>query len=142
MFREFKEFAVKGNAIDLAIGVIIGAAFGKIVDSLVKDVIMPPFGLLAGKVDFTNLFINIGGNKYLTLAQAQAAGAPTINYGLFLNALVNFVIIAFVIFLLIRQINRFRTKPEATPNTKPCEFCLTRVPLAATRCMACTSVLK
>lgn len=142
MFKEFKEFAVKGNAIDLAVGVIIGAAFGKIVDSLVKDVIMPPFGLIAGQVDFGNLFINLGGNSYETLSQAQNAGAPTINYGLFVNAVINFLVVSFVIFLIVRQMNLFRKKPESVPNTKACPFCMTSIAKGAIRCPSCTSKLE
>lgn len=142
MIKEFREFAVKGNAIDLAIGVVIGAAFGKIVDSLVKDVIMPPFGLVAGRVDFSNLFLNLGGNNYETLAQAQAAGAPTLNHGLFINAIINFIIIAFAIFLVVKQINRFRkSKEQGKPTTKTCAFCKNSIDLAATRCPHCTSQL-
>lgn len=141
MLKEFKEFAVKGNAIDLAIGVIVGASFGKIVDSLVNDVIMPPFGLVAGKVDFSNLFFNLGGNNYETLAAAEAAGAPTLNYGLFINAIINFLIISFVIFLLVKQINRYRNKTAKVPDTKNCQYCLTAINVSATRCPACTSQL-
>lgn len=141
MIKEFKEFAVKGNAIDLAVGVIVGAAFGKIVDSLVKDIIMPPFGLVAGKVDFSNLFVALGENKFATLAEAQAAGAPTLNYGLFINAVINFVIVAFAIFIMVRQINRFRRKRETTPNTKRCQFCMSNIDIDATRCAHCTSQL-
>ena len=113
LIQEFREFAVKGNAIDLAVGVIIGAAFGKIVTSLVDDVIMPPIGLLLGGADFTNLFVNLGPGSYATLAEAKAAGAPTLNYGNFLQSLVNFLIVAFVIFLIVRTINRYRRKEEA-----------------------------
>jgi large conductance mechanosensitive channel len=143
MFKEFKEFAVKGNAFDLAIGVIVGAAFGKIVDSIVNDIIMPPFGLIAGKVDFTNLFVSLTGRHYASLAAAKAAGAPTINYGLFINNIINFAIIAFVIFLMVKQINRFRKKhaPAADPAKRECPFCLTLIPTAAKKCPACTSNL-
>lgn len=141
MLKEFREFAVKGNAVDLAIGVVIGAAFGKIVDSLVKDIIMPPFGLVAGKVDFSNLFFTLGDGRFETLAQAQAAGAPTINYGMFINAIINFIIIAFAIFILVKQINRFRQRREDTPSTKHCEFCKSSIDIAATRCPHCTSQL-
>jgi large conductance mechanosensitive channel len=140
MFKEFKEFAVKGNAFDLAVGVIIGAAFGKIVDSIVNDVIMPPFGLLAGRVDFTNLFVSLTGRHYDSLAAAKAVGAPTINYGLFINNVINFVIVAVVIFLLVKQINRFRKKAEPVAM-RNCPHCLTSIPAAATRCPACTSNL-
>lgn len=141
MIKEFKEFAVKGNAIDLAVGVIIGAAFGKIVDSLVKDIIMPPFGLVAGRVDFSNLFVALGEPKFATLADAQAAGAPTLNYGLFINAIINFIIITFTIFVMVRQVNRFRRKPQNTPNTKNCPYCLSPIDLKASRCPHCTSQL-
>ena len=120
MWNEFKKFAIQGNALDLAIGVIIGAAFGKIVSSLVDDVLMPPFGLLIGKVDFSNLFVNLGGQHYDSLAAAKAAGAPTVNYGVFLNNIISFLIVAFAVFILVRQINRLRTpeaaaKPAAAP---------------------------
>jgi large conductance mechanosensitive channel len=141
MIKEFKEFAIKGNAVDLAVGVIIGAAFGKIVDSLVKDVIMPPFGLIAGKVDFGNLFFSLNGRHFDTLAAAQAAGAPTLNYGLFINAIINFMIIAFAIFLMVRWINRFRRRQQPAPNMKKCHFCQSDIDIRATRCPQCTSQL-
>jgi large conductance mechanosensitive channel len=141
MLKEFKEFAVKGNAIDLAVGVIIGTSFGKIVESLVTDVIMPPIGLVAGKVDFSNLFLNLGGNDFATLAEAQAAGAPTLNYGQFIDVLINFIIIAFVIFLMVRQLSKFRKKPSAASNTKNCPRCFSAINLQATRCPNCTSEL-
>jgi large conductance mechanosensitive channel len=143
MLKEFKEFIMRGSVLDLAIGVIIGGAFGKIVSSLVNDVIMPPIGLLLGKVDFSNLFINLSGTKYATIAAAQEAGAPTLNYGMFLNTIIEFLIIAFVIFLLIRQINRLfkpKTAP-AEPTTKTCPFCQTEIPIKAVRCPHCTSQL-
>lgn len=141
MLKEFKEFAVKGNAIDLAVGVVIGSAFGQIVQSLVNDVIMPPFGLIAGRVNFSNLFINLGSSDYETLAEAKAAGAATLNYGLFINATINFLIIAFVIFLMVKQINRFRKNEKPTPNTKICQFCQSLISLKAIRCPNCTSEL-
>lgn len=144
MLKEFKEFAVRGNVLDLAIGVIIGAAFGKIVTSLVEDVIMPPIGLLLGPIDFSNRFINLSGKHYDSLAQAKAAGAPTINYGLFLNAVLSFVIVAFVIFLIVRAVNRMRRGEEATaaaPVVKECPYCLSSIPVKATRCPHCTSQL-
>ena len=144
MLKEFKEFAMRGNVLDLAIGVIIGGAFGKIISSLVNDVLMPPLGLLLGKVDFTNLFFNLSGGTYKTLADAKAAGAVTISYGVFLNAVVDFVIVAFVIFLLIRQINRLQPKPAApapAPAEKQCPYCFSTIPLKATRCPHCTSQL-
>ena len=144
MLKEFKEFASKGSVIDLAVGVIIGGAFGKIVTSLVSDVLMPPIGLLMGNVDFSNLFVNLSGTAYESLEKAKAAGAPTINYGLFLNTLIDFVIVAFAIFLLIQQINRLSRQKEAlppAPTTKDCPFCLSSISLKATRCPHCTSEL-
>ena len=143
MFKEFKEFIMRGNVMDLAIGIIIGAAFGKIITSFVSDILMPPIGLLLGKVDFTNLFINLSGTKYDTLKAAKDAGAATINYGVFLGTIVDFLIVAFVIFLVIRQINRMRRQPEAAaPDIRECPFCLSAIPLNATRCAHCTSDLK
>lgn len=140
MFKEFKEFAMRGNVIDLAIGIIIGGAFGKIVSSLVSDILMPPLGLLLGKVDFTNLYISLDGKVYKSLVAAQAAGAPTINYGLFINTLIDFIFIAFAVFLLVRGINRLKRKEApAAPTTKDCPFCCSAIPLAATRCPQCTS---
>ena len=144
MFKEFKEFALRGNVVDLAIGVIIGAAFGKIITSLVNDILMPPIGLLLGKVDFSNLFINLSGEKYTTLAQAQEAGSVTLNVGVFLNTVVDFLIVAFVIFLLIRQLNKLMKKDENLlgAEAKTCPYCLTEVPGKATRCASCTSHLQ
>jgi large conductance mechanosensitive channel len=143
MFKEFKEFIMRGNVMDLAIGIIIGAAFGKIITSFVTDILMPPIGLLLGKVDFTNLFINLSGTKYDTLKAAKDAGAPTINYGVFLGTIVDFLIVAVVIFLVVRQINRIRRQPEeAAPDTRECPFCLSTISLNATRCAHCTSDLK
>ena len=140
---EFKEFAMKGNVLDMAIGIIIGAAFGTVITSLVKDVIMPPIGLVMGKVDFANLFISLNGVHYDTLAAAQAAGAPTINYGTFINTVISFLIVAFVIFLLVRKVNAMRSKPTPpAPNTKDCPYCKENIPLAAIRCPHCTSDLK
>jgi large conductance mechanosensitive channel len=142
MLKEFKDFALRGNAIDLAVGLVIGAAFGRIVTSLVNDVLMPPIGLLLGRVDFSSLFINLSGTDYASLAQAQEAGAPTINYGLFLNTIIEFVIVALAMFLLIRQVNRLQQPAEApAPTTKPCPYCHTDIPLRATRCPNCTSQL-
>ena len=142
MWKEFREFAMRGNVVDLAIGVIIGAAFGKVVTSLVNDMIMPPLGLILGEVDFTNLFISLGGKRYASLAEAKAAGAPTLNYGVFINTILDFVIVAFAIFLVVRGINRMRAAPPTpTPTTRPCPYCLSVVPLQATRCPACTSEL-
>jgi len=143
MLKEFKEFIMRGNVMDLAIGIIIGAAFGKIITSFVSDILMPPIGLLLGKVDFANLFITLSGTKYDTLKAAKDAGAPTINYGVFLGTIIDFLIVAFVIFLIIRQINRMKRQPEeAAPETRVCPFCLSAIPLNATRCAHCTSDLK
>lgn len=142
MFKEFKEFAVRGNVLDLAIGVIIGAAFGKIVTSLVDDVIMPPLGMLLGPVDFSNRFVSLTGKHYDSLAQAKAAGAPTINYGLFFNAVITFLIVAFVVFLIVRAVNRMRRGEEtAPPVVKECQYCLSSIPIKASRCPHCTSQL-
>ena len=144
MLKEFKEFALRGNVIDMAIGIIIGGAFGKIVTSLVNDMLMPPAGLLLGEVDFANLFINLSHHHYATLAEAQAAGAATLNYGMFLNTIVDFLIVAFAIFLLVRQVNRLRRLKEApaAPTTRDCPYCLSAIPLQATRCPHCTSQLQ
>ncbi len=139
MLREFKEFIARGNVIDLAVAVIIGAAFGRIVTSLVEGVIMPPIGLLLGNVDFANLFIDLSGRRPASLAEAQLAGIPVIAYGAFLNNVVSFLIIAFVIFLIVKAINRLRAAPPPPPNTKDCPFCLTAIPLGASRCAACCS---
>jgi large conductance mechanosensitive channel len=143
MLKEFKEFAMKGNVMDMAVGIIIGAAFGRIVTSLVSDVIMPPIGLLLGKVDFNNLFLNISGTSYPTLAAAKAAGAATINYGTFINTVIDFLIVAFAIFLLVRQINQWTTKPAAAPEptTKNCPYCLSTIPVKATKCAFCTAAV-
>lgn len=143
MFKEFKEFAMRGSVMDLAVGVIIGAAFGKIVGSLVEDVIMPPIGRLLGHVDFSGLFINLSGKSYETLAAAKAAGAPTLNYGLFLNTVINFLIVAFAVFLVVHQVNRWTRKPAApaAPTTKDCPQCAMTIPIAAKRCGHCTSQL-
>lgn len=142
MFKEFKEFAVKGNVIDLAIGVIVGGAFGKIVSSLVNDVIMPVIGGLIGNVNFSEYFISLDGNKYATLKQAKDAGVATLNYGVFLNTIIEFLIISFSLFLVIRQINRLKRQEEPAPiTTKTCEYCFTEISLEATRCPNCTSVL-
>jgi large conductance mechanosensitive channel len=140
MWKEFREFAMRGNVVDLAVAVIIGAAFGKIVTSLVNDIIMPPLGVVLGRVDFSNLFLNLSSQHYASLAEAKAAGAATINYGIFINAVIDFIIVAFAIFLLIRGINRLKSAPPpASPTTRPCPYCLTVIPLAATKCSACTS---
>lgn len=142
MFKEFKEFAMKGSVLDLAIGIIMGIAFGAIIKSLVDDIIMPPIGLLLGNINFADLFINLSGKAYPSLKAAKDAGAATINYGLFLNTVINFIIIAFVIFLLVRQINRMKKEPApAAPATKECTYCLSAIPVKATRCPNCTSQL-
>jgi large conductance mechanosensitive channel len=143
MFGEFKQFIQRGNVVDLAIGVVIGAAFGKIVTSFVEDILMPPIGLALGSVDFSNLFINLSGKDYPSVAAAKAAGAATLNYGIFFNNILNFVIIAFAVFLLVKQINRMQAPtPAAAPSTKDCPYCLSAVPLKATRCGHCTSEIK
>jgi large conductance mechanosensitive channel len=144
MLKEFKEFAVRGSVLDLAVGVIIGGAFGKIVSSLVDDIIMPPIGLILGNVDFTNLFINLSDKSYPSLAAAKAAGAPTVNYGVFLNSVITFLIVACVVFLIVKQVNRLRRGDEkaAEPTTKECPYCLSAIPIKATRCPHCTSELK
>ena len=149
MLKEFKEFAVRGNVIDMAVGIIIGVAFGTIVKSLVSDIIMPPIGLLLGDVDFANLFAVLkdgtGPGPYATLADAQKASAVTVNYGVFVNTLISFIIVAFAVFLLIRQINRLKRKeeaPPAEPTAKDCPYCLLSIPLKATRCPHCTSELE
>jgi large conductance mechanosensitive channel len=140
ILKEFRDFAARGNVIDLAVGVIIGAAFGKIVASLVADIIMPPIGMALGGVDFTNMFIALNGAQYATLAEAKAAAAPTINYGLFINAVFEFLIVAFVIFLLVRQINRLKGPAPEAP-VRDCPFCLSKIPIKATRCPHCTSAV-
>ena len=145
MLKDFKDFAVKGNVIDLAVGVVIGGAFGKIVTSLVNDIIMPIIGLFIGKVDFANLFISLDGNKYPSLSAAQAIAAPTFNYGLFINAIIEFLIIAFSIFIVIMQIAKFNRKEEivevVSPTKKECIYCYTEIHMEATRCPHCTSSL-
>ena len=143
MIEEFKKFIMRGNALDMAVGIIIGAAFGKIVSSLVNDVIMPPIGLILGKVDFSNLFINLSDKPVTTLAEAKAAGIPVIAYGSFLNSLIDFLIVAFAIFLIIKQVNRLMPKKEEAPKKEPriCPFCKTEIPDDATHCPHCTSDL-
>lgn len=142
MLGEFRDFALRGNMLDMAVGIIIGAAFGRVISSLVSDVIMPPIGLLHGHSDFTNHFINLSGHAYATLAEAKAAGAATINYGIFLNALFDFLIVAFAVFMLIRQVNRLKAQPvPSSPTTKECPHCTTAIPLRAMRCPNCTSSL-
>ena len=149
MFKEFREFALKGNVVDMAVGIVIGAAFGTIVSSLVADIIMPPIGLILGKVDFSSLFIILKEGKiagpYDSLAAAKAAGAVTVNYGAFINTIVSFLIVAFAVFLLIRNINRLQRQkeaPPAAPVTKECPYCLSVISIKATRCAHCTSDIK
>ena len=144
MIKEFREFAARGNVVDLAVGVIIGAAFGKIVTSLVNDIVMPPIGMIIGRIDFKNLFVALNGQTYASIADAQKAGAPTINYGVFLNTVLEFLIVAFVIFLMVRQINRLKTPAPAPPteDARDCPFCISRIPTKATRCPHCTSDLR
>ena len=145
MLKEFKEFAMRGNVLDMAIGIIIGAAFGKIIGSFVEDILMPPIGMLLGRVDFSNLFVSLTGQSYDSLAAAKAAGAATINYGVFFSHVFNFLIVAFAIFLLIRQVNRLKraeAAPPAAPTTKDCPYCLSAIAIKATRCAHCTAELK
>jgi len=149
MFKEFKEFAVKGNMVDMAVGIIIGAAFGTIITSLVSDIIMPPIGLMLGGVDFSGLFMVLKEGKiaapYASLADAKAAGAVTLNYGVFINTIISFLIVAFAVFLVVKNVNRMKKEeqaPPAVPTTKECPFCLSEVPLKAVRCGHCTSELK
>lgn len=140
MLKEFKEFAVRGNVVDMAVGVIIGGAFGKIVSSLVSDVLMPPVGLMLGKVNFASLFVSLSGEEYPSLVAAKEAGAPTLNYGVFLQHTFDFVILAFVVFLLVRQVNRLKPKPPAEePKERDCPLCFSSIPKKATRCAHCTS---
>jgi large conductance mechanosensitive channel len=149
MLKEFKEFAMRGNVIDMAVGIIIGAAFGTIVNSLVQDVIMPPIGLLLGNVDFSNIFIVLKEGKvagpYASIAAAKSAGAISINFGVFVNTIISFIIVAFAVFLLVRTINKLRRQeeaPPAAPATKDCIYCFSKIPIKATRCPNCTSELK
>ena len=140
MFKEFKAFVMRGNVIDLAVGVIIGAAFGAVVTSLVKDIIMPPIGMLLGGVSFADLFISLNGQAYKSLADAQAAGAPTINYGQFINTVIDFIIVALVIFILIKGIQKLLPPPPpAAETTRECPYCISKIPMAASRCPNCTS---
>ena len=145
MLKEFKEFVMRGNVLDLAVAVVIGAAFGKIIASLVDDIIMPPIGLALGNVDFANLFISLSGKDYPSVAVAKAAGAATLNYGIFFNTIFNFLIVAFVIFLLVRSYSKMQKPapaPTPAPATKDCPHCLSAIPIKATRCAHCTSDLK
>ena len=141
MLKEFKEFAMRGNMLDLAVGVIIGAAFGGVVTSLVNDVLMPPLGRLVGQVNFSSLFVNLGDQHYDSLAAAKAAGAPTLNYGNFLNTIINFIIVAFAVFLLVRAVNKWFPKPAAPVTTKECPQCAMPIPLQARKCGHCTSAV-
>lgn len=143
MLKEFKTFAMRGNVLDLAVALVIGAAFGKVVTSFVADILMPPVGMLLGKADMSNLYIELSSTRHATMAEARAAGAATINYGLFLNAIVDFLIVAFAIFLIVRAVNRWqapKTVVEA-PKMRECPFCLSSIPAKATKCLHCTSVL-
>jgi len=141
MLKEFKEFAMKGNVLDMAVGIIIGAAFGKIVSSFVSDLLMPPLGLLLGNVDFANLFVTLSEGSYASLAAAKEAGAATLNYGVFLNTVIDFVFVAFAVFLLVKQVNRLK-RPAPAPPTRDCPHCISAIPVKATRCPACTSNLE
>lgn len=144
MFKEFREFAVKGNVLDMAVGIIIGAAFGKIVTSLVEDIIMPPIGLLLGKVDFSSLYINLSGQQFASLEAAKAAGVPLIRYGVFLNQTISFLVVAFAVFLLVKAVNHLRRdeKQVEEATAKACPYCQSQIALAATRCPHCTSQLE
>jgi large conductance mechanosensitive channel len=144
MWKEFRDFAMRGNVLDLAVGIIIGMAFNRIVTSFVNDILMPPLGLIISGERFSGLFISLTGQQFATLEEAQAAGAPTLNYGLFINSLVDFLIVAFAVFLLVRQVNRLMRPREApaAPSTRQCPYCLSGIPLMATRCPQCTSLLE
>jgi large conductance mechanosensitive channel len=142
MLKDFKDFIMRGNVLDLAVAFIIGAAFGKIISSLVTDILMPPIGLIFGKLDFSSLYINLSGTSYSSLAAAQAAGAATLNYGIFLNNVINFVIVGLVVFLMVRAANSLQRSKPAAPTTKECPYCLSKIPINAVRCAYCTSELK
>ena len=143
MINEFRTFIVRGNMIDLAVGIVIGAAFTTVVNSFVNDVLMPPIGLLLGRVDFSNLFVTLGGGSYPTVAAAKAAGVPTLNYGLFINSIINLLIVGFAVFLVVKQVNRFRgPEPVAPVTTKECPACAMAIPLKARRCPHCTTEIK
>jgi large conductance mechanosensitive channel len=141
LLKEFRDFAARGNVIDLAVGVIIGLAFGKIVASLVADIVMPPIGMVIGGVDFSSMFFSLDGVRYPTLAAAKAASAPTINYGLFLNTVLEFLVVAFVLFLLVRQLNRLKEPAAPDVPMRDCPFCVSKIPVKATRCAQCTSAV-
>jgi large conductance mechanosensitive channel len=142
MIKDFKEFIMRGNVLDMAVGIVIGIAFGSIVNSVVNDLIMPPIGLVLGKVDFSNLFVNLSEVNFPSVAEAKKAGAAVVAYGTFINTVINFLIVAFVMFAVIRLFNQFRRKQEAAPATKDCPYCFTGIPIKATRCPHCTSELK
>jgi len=143
MWKEFKEFAVKGNVLDLAVAVILGAAFGKIVSSFVNDVLMPPLGLAMGNVNFSGLFLDLSGKGFATLEEAKKAGAPTLNYGSFIQSIIDFLLVAFPVFLLVRSVNKMKkAEPAAAPSTKECPYCVSAIPIKATRCPHCTSEIK
>jgi large conductance mechanosensitive channel len=139
MLKDFRAFLMRGNVIDLAVAVVIGAAFGSIVTSLVNDMLMPPIGLLLGRVNFADMFVSLSGQSYPNLAAAKAAGAPTINYGVFINTIINFVIIGFVVFVVVRTVHRLTVQPPAAPTTKECSYCASIIPIKAKRCPQCTS---
>ena len=144
IIQEFKEFAVRGNVIDMAVGILVGAAFGKIVSSLVEDIIMPPIGLVTGKIDFSSLYINLSGGMYNSLAEAKAAGAVTMNYGIFLNNIISFLVVAACVFFLVKQINNLKRKEDVgsiAPTQKSCPYCFSSISMKATRCPLCTSQL-
>lgn len=142
MLKEFKAFVMKGNVLDLAVGIIIGAAFGKVVTSFVSDILMPPVGLLLGKVDFSNLFISLSGKSFETLVEAKKAGAPTLNYGLFINTTIDFLIVGFAVFLLVKLVSRLQKQDPPPPATsKECPYCISSIPTRASRCPFCTSTL-
>lgn len=142
LLKEFKEFAVRGNALDMAVGIIIGGAFGKIVSSLVGDVLMPPIGLIIGRIDFGQLFVSLSGKHFETLAEAKRAGAPTLNYGQFLLNVIDFIIVAFVVFLMVRGVNRLRQPQAETPVVKECPYCCSSIPVRAVRCPHCTAIVE
>lgn len=142
MWKEFKEFAVKGNVLDLAVAVILGAAFGKIITSFVSDLLMPPLGMLLGNLNFDNLFIDLSGKGFATLEEAKKAGAPTINYGMFIENIVNFFLVAFPVFLMVRWVSKLKKQEPAVVNSKECPFCVSTIAIKATRCPQCTSQLQ